>query len=203
MTQIIFKCYVTRYYLADLRIDSSRMVKLKVFAMEKLRAGIIGGTGMVGQRCVDAHRKTTPWFELQRHRGQRQERAKPMRAVGAKWALDDPMPECAKMVSSGMRPTRRGYREGRGFRLFRRRHEERRRISSRSRRVCQGRMPGRLEQQRQPLDSDNTYGHPEDNADHLAVIADQKKRLGTKRGFIAVKSTALSEHVPALSVRPI
>ena len=41
---------------------------------------------------------------------------------------------------------------------------------------------------------------PEINADHLAVITDQKKRLGTKRGFIAVKSNcSIQSYVPALS----
>jgi aspartate-semialdehyde dehydrogenase len=40
---------------------------------------------------------------------------------------------------------------------------------------------------------------PEINANHLAVIADQKKRLGTKRGFIAVKSNcSLQSYVPLL-----
>ena len=41
---------------------------------------------------------------------------------------------------------------------------------------------------------------PEINADHLAVIESQKKRLGTKRGFIAVKSNcSIQSYVPALN----
>lgn len=40
---------------------------------------------------------------------------------------------------------------------------------------------------------------PEINADHLAVIEAQRKRLGTRRGFIAVKSNcSLQSYVPAL-----
>ena len=40
---------------------------------------------------------------------------------------------------------------------------------------------------------------PEINAEHLAVIEAQRKRLGTKRGFIAVKSNcSLQSYVPAL-----
>jgi aspartate-semialdehyde dehydrogenase len=40
---------------------------------------------------------------------------------------------------------------------------------------------------------------PEINSDHLSVIAAQKKRLGTKRGFIAVKSNcSLQSYVPLL-----
>ena len=40
---------------------------------------------------------------------------------------------------------------------------------------------------------------PEINADHLEVIASQRKRLGTKRGFVAVKSNcSLQSYVPAL-----
>lgn len=66
--------------------------------MEKLRAGIIGGTGMVGQRYVTLI-ANHPWFELSviaasaRSAGKTYEEA-----VGAKWALDDPMPECAKKM---------------------------------------------------------------------------------------------------------
>jgi aspartate-semialdehyde dehydrogenase len=41
---------------------------------------------------------------------------------------------------------------------------------------------------------------PELNADHIKVIADQRKRLGTKRGFIAVKSNcSIQSYVPALA----
>lgn len=40
---------------------------------------------------------------------------------------------------------------------------------------------------------------PEINADHLAIIESQKKRLGTKRGFVAVKSNcSLQSYVPAI-----
>ena len=40
---------------------------------------------------------------------------------------------------------------------------------------------------------------PEINAEHIKVIDDQRKRLGTKRGFIAVKSNcSLQSYVPAL-----
>lgn len=40
---------------------------------------------------------------------------------------------------------------------------------------------------------------PEINADHLEIIPAQRKRLGTKRGFIAVKSNcSLQSYVPAL-----
>ncbi len=41
---------------------------------------------------------------------------------------------------------------------------------------------------------------PEINAEHIKVIDDQRKRLGTKRGFIAVKSNcSIQSYVPALS----
>ncbi len=40
---------------------------------------------------------------------------------------------------------------------------------------------------------------PEINADHIEIIPAQRKRLGTKRGFIAVKSNcSLQSYVPAL-----
>ena len=40
---------------------------------------------------------------------------------------------------------------------------------------------------------------PEINADHIRLIDQQRKRLGTKRGFVAVKSNcSLQSYVPAL-----
>ena len=63
---------------------------------QKLRAGILGGTGMVGQRFI-ALLENHPWFEVvaiaasPRSAGKRYEDA-----VGGRWKMDTPMPEAVK-----------------------------------------------------------------------------------------------------------
>ena len=66
--------------------------------MEKLKVGVIGGTGMVGQRYVTLI-ANHPWFELAAIAASARSAGKTYEeAVGAKWALDEPMPECAKSI---------------------------------------------------------------------------------------------------------
>ena len=66
--------------------------------MKKYKVGVIGGTGMVGQRFVSLISEH-PWFELKviaaspRSAGKTYEEA-----VGSRWALDVPMPESAKKI---------------------------------------------------------------------------------------------------------
>ena len=64
----------------------------------------------------------------------------------------------------------------------------------------QGRVPRGVQQLRPPLDRPTCpWWCPEINPEHLEVIDAQRKRLGTKRGFIAVKSNcSLQSYVPAL-----
>ena len=65
---------------------------------QKLRAGILGGTGMVGQRFI-ALLENHPWFEVvaiaasPRSAGKRYEDA-----VGGRWKMDTPMPEAVKNI---------------------------------------------------------------------------------------------------------
>ena len=66
--------------------------------MEKLKVGVIGGTGMVGQRFVSLL-ANHPWFELtviaasERSAGKRYEDA-----IGNRWAIEVPMPDKAKDI---------------------------------------------------------------------------------------------------------
>ena len=70
----------------------------EVNEIEKLKVGVIGGTGMVGQRFVSLLSEH-PWFELTviaasaRSAGKTYEEA-----VGSRWALEEPMPEMAKGI---------------------------------------------------------------------------------------------------------
>ena len=65
---------------------------------EKLKVGILGGTGMVGQRFISLL-ENHPWFEVTtitaspRSAGKRYEDA-----VGGRWKMDTPMPEAVKDI---------------------------------------------------------------------------------------------------------
>ena len=167
--------------------------------MEKLRAGIIGGTGMVGQRYVTLI-ADHPWFELSviaasaRSAGKTYEEA-----VGAKWALDDPMPECAKKMVVRNASDVADIVKDVDF-VFSAVDMKKEDILALEEEYAKAECPVVSNNSANRWTPDVPMVIPEINADHLAVIADQKKRLGTKRGFIAVKSNcSIQSYVPALS----
>ena len=65
---------------------------------DKLRVGILGGTGMVGQRFISLL-ENHPWFEVvviaasPRSAGKTYEEA-----VGGRWKMQTPMPEAVKKI---------------------------------------------------------------------------------------------------------
>ena len=66
--------------------------------MEKFKVGIIGGTGMVGQRFVTLM-ENHPWFQLTAIAASGRSAGKPYEeALAGRWALDVPMPEEAKKL---------------------------------------------------------------------------------------------------------
>ncbi len=167
--------------------------------MEKLKVGVIGGTGMVGQRFVSLLAEH-PWFELTviaasaRSAGKTYEQA-----AGGRWALETPMPEKAKgiVVKSAVDDMAAIAKEvDLVFSAVDMKTEEIRALEE---------AYAKLEC---PVVSNNSAHRwtpdvpmvvPEINPEHLAVIPAQRKRLGTKRGFIAVKSNcSLQSYVPAL-----
>ena len=66
---------------------------------QKLRVGILGATGMVGQRFISLL-ENHPWFEVvtlaasPRSAGKTYEEA-----VGGRWKMQTPMPECVKKMA--------------------------------------------------------------------------------------------------------
>ena len=169
--------------------------------MNQYKVGIIGATGMVGQRFItlmDNH----PWFQAVVLAASSRSAGKPYaEAVGAKWCMDTEIPEWAKNITvMDADADAEEIAEKVDF-VF-----------------CAVDMPkeaireleyryARLEC---PVVSNNSAHRgtpdvpmviPEINNDHIQIIEDQKKRLGTKRGFIAVKSNcSLQSYVPALSI---
>ena len=66
--------------------------------MEKLKAAILGGTGMVGQRFISLLHDH-PWFEVKTIAASPRSAGKTYEeAVGGRWKLDTPMPEEVKGI---------------------------------------------------------------------------------------------------------
>ena len=167
--------------------------------MKRYQVGIIGGTGMVGQRFVTLL-ENHPWFQLTAIAASARSAGKSYwEAVCDRWALDIPCPEAAKSLMVLDAEADAEKLAGMVDFCF-----------------CAVDMPKdairALEETYAKLECpivSNNSAHrwtedvpmvvPEINAEHLAVIEAQRKRLGTKRGFIAVKSNcSLQSYVPAL-----
>lgn len=167
--------------------------------MKRYQVGIIGGTGMVGQRFVTLL-ENHPWFQLTAIAASARSAGKSYwEAVCDRWALDIPCPEAAKSLT-----------------VLDAEADAEKLASMVDFCFCAVDMPKdairALEENYAKLECSivsNNSAHrwtedvpmvvPEINAEHLAVIEAQRKRLGTKRGFIAVKSNcSLQSYVPAL-----
>ncbi len=168
--------------------------------MKQYKVGIIGGTGMVGQRFITLM-ENHPWFQLTAIAASARSAGKTYaEAVEGRWALDVPMPEEARnlvvldaeadaeklAIHGGLLLLRRGYEEGGD--------------PGPGGEVRQAGVPHRLQQLRPPLDRRRSHGGAGDQRRTTSQIIDaQRRRLGTKRGFIAVKSNcSLQSYVPAL-----
>jgi aspartate-semialdehyde dehydrogenase len=167
--------------------------------VKKYKVGIIGATGMVGQRFI-LLLCNHPWFDVVLLAASPRSAGKPYyEAVGSKWCMEKPIPdnikdlvvynatadieEISKQVDFVFCAVDMKKDEIRALEEEYARHE------------C-------------PVVSNNSaHRHtpdvpmvlPELNPEHIEIIPSQKKRLGTKRGFIAVKpNCSLQGYVPAL-----
>ena len=167
--------------------------------MDKLKVGVIGGTGMVGQRFVTLISKH-PWFELKviaasaRSAGKTYEEA-----AGKRWALDEPMPECAKGIVVKDAADVAGVSAGVDF-VFSAVDMKAEEIRALEEEYAKSETPVVSNNSANRWTPDVPMVIPEINPEHLEIIPEQKKRLGTSRGFIAVKSNcSIQSYVPALS----
>ncbi len=168
--------------------------------MEKYQVGVVGATGMVGQRFITllaGH----PWFKLKvvaasaRSAGKRYEDA-----VGAKWAMDGPIPDCAKdlvVMDATADVDAIAAKVDFVFCAVDMKKDE---IKALEERYAKAECPVVSNNSAHRWTPDVPMVIPEVNPDHIKVIEAQRKRLGTKRGFIAVKSNcSIQSYVPALS----
>ncbi len=167
--------------------------------MKQYHVGVIGATGMVGQRFVTLLAEH-PWFRLTAVAASARSAGKTYEeAVSSRWAMEAPLPEGAKnlvVLDAEAGAEQMAAQVDFCFCAVDMGKEEIRALEERYAKLeC-------------PIVSNNSANRwtpdvpmvvPEINGDHLAVIEAQRRRLGTKRGFVAVKSNcSLQSYVPAL-----
>jgi aspartate-semialdehyde dehydrogenase len=166
---------------------------------EKLRVGILGGTGMVGQRFISIL-ENHPWFEVTtiaaspRSAGQTYEQA-----VGGRWKMTTPMPEAVKnIVVKNVNEVEAVAAEV-DF-VFSAVDMTKDEIKAIEEAYAKTETPVVSNNSAHRWTEDVPMVIPEINPEHFEVIAAQKKRLGTTRGFIAVKpNCSIQSYTPALT----
>ena len=165
---------------------------------EKLKVGILGGTGMVGQRFISLL-ENHPWFEVTTIAASPRSAGKTYeQAVGDRWKMDTPMPEAVKkmVVLDASKVEEVAAQVDFVFCAVNMKKDE---IKALEEAYAKAECPVVSNNSAHRMTPDVPMVVPEINADHLEIIPAQRKRLGTKRGFIAVKSNcSLQSYVPAL-----
>ena len=166
--------------------------------MKKFQVGVVGATGMVGQRFVSLL-ENHPWFQLTAVAASSRSAGKTYaEAVGARWAMPTPMPKAAAamVVQDAADVEAMASRVDFVFCAVDMKKEE---IRALEERYARAECPVVSNNSAHRATPDVPMVVPEINAQHLEVIPFQRRRLGTKRGFIAVKSNcSLQSYVPAL-----
>lgn len=167
--------------------------------MKQYNVGVIGATGMVGQRfltLLDNH----PWFKVTAVAASARSAGKKYaEAVGDRWSLTLPMPTyCKDMVVMDAEAEVEQIVSLVDF-VFCAVDMKKEEIKALEERYAKAECPVISNNSAHRWTPDVPMIVPEINPEHMAVIESQRKRLGTKRGFISVKSNcSLQSYVPAL-----
>ena len=167
--------------------------------MEKYKVGIIGGTGMVGQRFVTLM-ENHPWFQLTAIAASPRSAGKTYEeAVANRWAMAKPIPEEAKqLVVLDAQADIEKIASLVDF-VFCAVDMKKDEIRALEEKYAKAECPVVSNNSAHRWTDDVPMVVPEMNPEHLNVIPAQRERLGTKRGFIAVKSNcSIQSYAPAL-----
>ncbi|MBQ7677316.1 MAG: aspartate-semialdehyde dehydrogenase, partial [Lachnospiraceae bacterium] len=166
---------------------------------EKLKAGILGGTGMVGQRFVDLL-ADHPWYEVTTIAASPRSAGKTYEeAVGGRWKMDRPIPEAAKNIIVKDVGDVEAVAGEVDF-VFSAVDMTKDEIKKIEEAYAKTETPVVSNNSAHRWTPDVPMMIPEINPQHTDIIEYQKKRLGTTRGFIAVKpNCSIQSYTPALS----
>ena len=166
---------------------------------EKLRVGILGGTGMVGQRFISLL-ENHPWFEVTTIAASPRSAGKTYEeAVGDRWKMTTPMPEAVKKIVVMNVNEVEAVASKVDF-VFSAVDMSKDEIKAIEEAYAKTETPVVSNNSAHRWTPDVPMIIPEINDDHVEVIASQKKRLGTTRGFIAVKpNCSIQSYTPVLT----
>lgn len=166
---------------------------------KKLRVGILGGTGMVGQRFISLL-ENHPWFEVVTIAASARSAGKTYEeAVGGRWKMTTPMPEAVKNIEVMDVKDVEAVAATVDF-VFSAVDMSKEEIKAIEEEYAKAETPVVSNNSAHRWTPDVPMVVPEINIDHFDVIQYQKERLGTKRGFIAVKpNCSIQGYVPALA----
>ena len=166
---------------------------------QKLRVGILGATGMVGQRFISLL-ENHPWYEVvtvaasPRSAGKTYEEA-----VGDRWKMKTPMPEAVKkLVVANVNEVEKVAADV-DF-VFSAVDMTKEEIKAIEDAYAKTETPVVSNNSAHRWTKDVPMVVPEINPEHFEVIEAQKKRLGTERGFVAVKpNCSIQSYAPVLT----
>jgi len=166
---------------------------------EKLKVGILGGTGMVGQRFISLL-ENHPWFEVvtiaasERSQGLRYEDA-----VSGRWKMENAIPQSVKDIKVMNVKDVEAVAETVDF-VFSAVDMTKDEIKAIEEEYAKTETPVVSNNSAHRWTPDVPMVIPEINCEHFEIIEAQKRRLGTKRGFVAVKpNCSIQSYVPALN----
>lgn len=181
------------YYFSQIILRKGR------YKMKKYKVGIIGATGMVGQRFATLL-ENHPWFDVVCLAASPRSKGKSYKdAVSAKWAMKNPIPESMKdmiIYDATADIDEIAAQVDFCFCAVDMKKDE---IKALEERYAKAECPIVSNNSAHRATPDVPMVVPEINPEHIEIINAQRKRLGTKKGFIAVKSNcSLQSYVPAL-----
>lgn len=166
---------------------------------KKLKVGVLGATGMVGQRFLSLL-ENHPWFEVTAVAASPRSAGKTYEeAVGGRWKMKTPMPEAVKKLTvMNVNEVEKVAAEvDFVFSAVDMTKEEIRAIEDA---YAKTETPVVSNNSAHRWTPDVPMVVPEINPEHFAVIESQRKRLGTKRGFVAVKpNCSIQSYAPVLT----
>lgn len=168
--------------------------------MKNYKVGIIGATGMVGQRfalLLENH----PWFTVTALAASPRSAGKTYKeAAGGRWLLDKPMPKAMEdivIMDAAADIEKITSQVDFVFCAVDMKKDE---IKALEEAYAKHECPVMSNNSAHRFTDDVPMIIPEINPQHIEIVEAQKKRLGTKRGFISVKSNcSIQSYVPALS----
>lgn len=167
--------------------------------MKKFNVGIVGATGMVGQRFMTLL-ENHPWFDVVVLAASARSAGKPYgEVIGSKWCMDTPLADKYKdMIVMDATGDIEKITSMVDF-VFCAVNMKKDEIKALEEEYAKHECPVVSNNSAHRFTPDVPMVVPELNAEHINIIPEQRKRLGTKRGFIAVKSNcSLQSYVPAL-----